>query len=654
MTAAGATTPDDQFLPLAFSLFSNPAAYAVLAGAGVSRGAGLPTAWDIVVDLIQQIASEDEATNIDATTAEAWYESRFGRPPSYSDVVEQLALTATERQALLRRYFESTDEDGNTTIPGPSVAHRAVARMMQNGTVRVVLTMNFDRLFEQALRDLGIEPTIIAAEADAQGIPPLHTLQHCIIHLHGDYLNAASMRNTAAELSGYGPSMQALLNRVLADYGLIVAGWSVQHDHALREAVAAQHNPHFTMGWISPGELSGAAQTLVANKRALILPTTADDAFGHLADQVDAMRNRRARQPLSSSVAVSRIKRDLAGDGPAIPAHDMLFSEFTRLRGLPEFHLENYSNTTELPTFVQRIFEGARIPAASVAAFAYWGDASTDQWWLAEIERFARPARRVSGAVALLELPLVAGSLMFYCAGGAAAAGQRFDLIRRLFSLRGMSTTQRPQPVTTLLSPPSISDGAVSASHHHAEVVRMVSEALGLGEGPVHDAMQLFEVLRAASEALAAEGHQDLVREYAERDDALGRANDETRADAWVERDRVLGRCADACYRAVYAAHIFTAEATSDEDGVRRWRSPVAERLAEDVQSLGENHPLVVEWEVSVDSLWLALKGVSAAAGRRARQLEFQLTPVGTAGVIPDELWLDSGHPPEADGSHLQ
>jgi len=103
------------------------------------------------------------------------------------------------------------------------------------------------------------------------------------------------------------------LSRVLSDYGLIVAGWSVQRDHTLREAIAAQHNPHFTTGWVAPGELSEAAQTLVASKQALLLPTTADDAFGHLTDQIDAMRNRRARHPLSAAVAVSRIKRELAG-----------------------------------------------------------------------------------------------------------------------------------------------------------------------------------------------------------------------------------------------------------------------------------------------------------------------------------------------------
>lgn len=653
MTASGIATPDDRFLPLAFSLFSNPGAYAVLAGAGVSRGAGLPTAWDIVVDLIQQTAG-DEAASIDATTAEGWYEARFGRSPTYSDVVEQLALTPTERQTLLRRYFESTDEDGNATMPGPSVAHRAIARMMQVGTMRMVLTMNFDRLFEQALREIGIEPTIVATEADAEGLPPLRTLQHCIIHLHGDYLNATSMRNTAAELSGYGPSMQALLSRVLSDYGLIVAGWSVQYDHALREAFAAQHNPHFTMGWVAPGELSDAAQTLVASKQALLLPTTADDAFGHLADQIDAMRNRRARHPLSAPVAVSRIKRELTGDGPAIPAHDMLASEFTLLRNLPEFHLDNYSDTSDLAALIERIIEGTRVPTACIAAFAYWGHDRTDQWWLPEIERFARPAQRVSGAVALLEFPLVAGALMFYCAGVAAAAGQRFDLLGRLFTLRGFGTSLQPVPVTTLLSPPWISDGAISAPRHHEEVVEIVSGALGLGDGPVHDALQTFEVLRASSVALASDGHQALVEEYAQRDDELSRATDETRQAAWVERDRVLGRCADSCSRAVYLAHIFTTERTSDDDGMRRWRSPIAERLADDVKRLGDKHPLVIGWSVPADSLWMALKGVSAAAGRAANQLEWRAIPAGTAGVLPDELWLDTGRPPETQGTHLR
>lgn len=271
------TSLDDPFLPLAFSLYSNPGAYAVLAGAGVSRGAGLPTAWDIVVDLIAQMAGAD--VEIDADTASDWYEKRYTKPPTYSDVVHQLALTQTERQSLLRKYFESTVDDAQEVVP--SVAHRSVARLMQAGTIRVVLTVNFDRLFEKALQELGIKPTVVATEADARGLAPLHTLQHCIIHLHGDNLNAVSMRNTTAELAGYTRHMKALLRHVVADYGLLVAGWSVEYDRALREAVAAHYPFRFSMGWTSPGSLNVAAQALTESNKALVFQTTADDAFGH-------------------------------------------------------------------------------------------------------------------------------------------------------------------------------------------------------------------------------------------------------------------------------------------------------------------------------------------------------------------------------------
>lgn len=167
----------NSFLPLAFSLYSSPGAYAVLACAGVSRGAGLPTAWDIVVDLIDQIAHRDGvADTLTSDTAELWYKAKYGRTPTYRDVVEQLALTPLERQSLLSKYFEQSDENPDEVPRVPSAAHRAIARLMQNGTVRVVVTMNFDRLFEQALRELQIEPTIVATDADAQGLAPLHTI----------------------------------------------------------------------------------------------------------------------------------------------------------------------------------------------------------------------------------------------------------------------------------------------------------------------------------------------------------------------------------------------------------------------------------------------------------------------------------------------
>lgn len=118
---------------------------------------------------------------------------------------------------------------------------------MRARAVRVILTLNFDHLTEQALRAEGIEPTVIATPADVAGMAPLHTLDCCVIHLHGDYLNPTSMLNTVAELEAYHPETAALLQRVLEDYGLIVAGWSSRYDPALRAAISAHYPSRYTM-----------------------------------------------------------------------------------------------------------------------------------------------------------------------------------------------------------------------------------------------------------------------------------------------------------------------------------------------------------------------------------------------------------------------
>jgi hypothetical protein len=638
------TSPDDPFLPLAFSLYSNPGAYAVLAGAGISRGAGLPTAWDIVVDLVSQIASGYPDAVIDSQTAAPWYEARFGRTPTYSDVVEQLALTPTERGALLRKYFEPSEEGEDDGPVGPSLAHKAIARLMQAGVVRVVLTLNFDRLFEQALRELGIEPTIVATEGDAQGLEPLHTVKHCIIHLHGDYLNASSMLNTTAELSGYSPHMDALLQRVLADYGLLVAGWSADHDHALRDAIAAHYPSRFTMGWVSPGQLSSVASELAHSKKAISLQTTADDAFGHLADQVESMRERRARHPLSLAVAVSRVKRDLSRQGPAISAHDTLAAEFTQLRDTPAFHLDRFMDGSNYHSLLRQVVDAAKIPAGIIAALAYWGPIETDRWWMPEVERFSRPIHPPSGLNVLLDLPLVAGSLMFYSAGTASVLSQNYSRLHALLQLRGNRTGTSPSAVAAVLAPGGLADRPVA--EHFSDVAAIVREALGLGAEPVDDALQTFEILRLCGQVLGNEKFDASWGEYGALDrslKAMAGMDQGSQATARMNRDLIVGRVAEFCKP--YGVHVLASERVIFE-GQRIWGCPVAERMADDVKRLGDQYPLVPAWGLDTGQLWIALRAVSVAAGRRGDQLQMRDTPIGTAGFVPDMYWLDTEQPP--------
>ena len=109
----------DPTVSLAFALHSNPGAYAALIGSGVSVGAGIPTGWQVTLDLISKVArvlGEDPGDDLTG-----WYQRRLGEEPDYSKLLDALAKSPVERSALLRSYFEPTAEERTRglKVPGP-------------------------------------------------------------------------------------------------------------------------------------------------------------------------------------------------------------------------------------------------------------------------------------------------------------------------------------------------------------------------------------------------------------------------------------------------------------------------------------------------------------------------------------------------------
>jgi NAD-dependent SIR2 family protein deacetylase len=90
--------------------------------------------------------------------------------------------------ACCESTFEPSVAEVESGDKAPTAAHRAIARMVRSGSIKVIVTLNFDRLMEQAVRAEGVEPTVVASTADIEGLAPMNTLDCCIIHLHGDYL----------------------------------------------------------------------------------------------------------------------------------------------------------------------------------------------------------------------------------------------------------------------------------------------------------------------------------------------------------------------------------------------------------------------------------------------------------------------------------
>src|SRR6266496_680151 len=144
----------DPILTLAHTVQSNKGMLAILLGSGVSRPAGVPTGWEVTLDLIRRLAALQNGNPV--PDPEAWYRATYGSPPEYSALMQALGGSPSERRAILHSLFEPTEEEREQGLKVPTVAHRSIARLVAGGYVRVIVTTNFDRLVETALQDEGI------------------------------------------------------------------------------------------------------------------------------------------------------------------------------------------------------------------------------------------------------------------------------------------------------------------------------------------------------------------------------------------------------------------------------------------------------------------------------------------------------------------
>ena len=271
---------------MVFALHSNRGAYAALVGSGVSVGAGIPTGWQVVLDLISKVAlvlGEDPGDDVSS-----WYQERFGEEPDYSKLLDTLAKSPAERSALLRSYFEPTAEERARGVKVPGAAHTALANLAVTGHVRLFVTTNFDRLIEQALEAAGVTPRVLSTPDSILGSPPLSQAGCTVLKLHGDYLDTR-IKNTPTELDSYDEVVDELLDRIIEEHGFIVCGWSAAWDTALRRAFGRCKGRRYTTYWadvVPPGEHASRLIELLGGE---FVQVKGADAF--FTDMVDKLKS---------------------------------------------------------------------------------------------------------------------------------------------------------------------------------------------------------------------------------------------------------------------------------------------------------------------------------------------------------------------------
>lgn len=417
---------------LSYTLFNNPGIYTLFLGSGVSRSAGIPTGWEIILDQVKQLAViHKEEPGEDLVQ---WYTDKFKMAPDYSDILESVTSTAEERINVLKRYFEPTEEEFEEGLKRPTAAHRAIAKLIKLGIFKVVVTTNFDRLLENALKDEGIEPVVISSPGQIENVQPLVHNKITIVKINGDYLEARFL-NIKSELKIYDERMNELLRFIFENFGLITIGWSAAWDHAIVDLLKSSNKFRYSNCFTFKGNSTTEIEDLCKFRQGNLLEiTSADTFFTELLYNVEALKQFQSNHPLTLELAIAKLKKFIVKPEYEIQLNDMVLAiaddVITKINQHPFPGAPNEDGfKTELDFIFRSLDPLTRVMSIGI----YWGKGSHHKVWLKVIKKFTNPISRAGSYHMWSQLERLPVLILLYTSGISAISSEDFVLLGKLF-----------------------------------------------------------------------------------------------------------------------------------------------------------------------------------------------------------------------------
>lgn len=437
----------DHLTQVAFSVYEGKGVFALLLGSGLSRAAGIPTGWEITLDLVRR-AGRAQGVPEQTNWAE-WYQKKAGKEPDYSALLEELASSPVERRSILHRYIEPTAQEMSNGQKIQTDAHYAIADLVARGYFRVIVTTNFDRLMENALRERGIEPTIVASIDALSGAEPITHSDCYILKLHGDYKDARIL-NTEVELGSYPAPYNGMLDRILDEHGLIVCGWSGEWDTALRSALLRAPNRRYPVFWTTCGELGGGAEEIIKHRKGRTIPIAdADGFFSSLKQRIETLEQTQRQNPLNVDLLVNSTKRFLARPEHRIQLDEIFTAETERvLTQLDDAGLipNGSFDEGELRRRVRRYESVAESLAIMAGVMGRWGNDSEIPLICDILQAlYTHAEKEKNGLVAYLDLRYYPAVLVFTAYGLGLTRAGRWRTLHGLFG--GLIARQHHEPL---------------------------------------------------------------------------------------------------------------------------------------------------------------------------------------------------------------
>ena len=287
----------NNIIPLSYNIADGKRRYVLFCGAGISRDAGIPTGWDILLETLKKIRNQEKSERKDYSIKEMekFYEENF-KELTYSEVLESLFPSIEEQRAFLKEQFQDISF---------GKSHKLIAEWVKEGLIRFIVTTNFDSLLEQALDDAGLRGrySVISSGEQVLTSKPWNNVEICRIYkIHGT-IEQGKIRNTRKDLIEIDNDLEKDLLDILERHGVIVLGYAGNdEDKAVMNTFNNRRFKGYTLYWTIHKNYNDKVKQLIEKQDGHFLKITgASDFLEEVLNRVEIARTGVEQTPKSVS-----------------------------------------------------------------------------------------------------------------------------------------------------------------------------------------------------------------------------------------------------------------------------------------------------------------------------------------------------------------
>ncbi|PYE38549.1 SIR2 family protein [Psychrobacter fozii] len=207
--------------------------YSIFLGAGASRSSGISTAFELIVEWMEELYERDtnEKFRITNASSENDLHARYNELRNYFERVHASWFDVSNPYSSLfekkfdlapqRRRFIEKEVDGRL----PSIGYAYLVSLVKHNFFDSIFTTNFDDLVNEAFYQLSNKRPIVCAHDSSVHSISVTSKRPKIIKLHGDYL-FEDIKSTLKETESLENNIRDKLIEFCKEYGLIVLGYS--------------------------------------------------------------------------------------------------------------------------------------------------------------------------------------------------------------------------------------------------------------------------------------------------------------------------------------------------------------------------------------------------------------------------------------------